>query len=276
MAKTPHAEHGLYAPRGPHGLVRLGIVFTTGLLLTLATVWTIQLWGIISSHTGGPGVDFHQYQAYVERWLATGEFYLPRQLAGPTTVMDGDPLYPPVALWLLVPFHWLPELLWWLLPLAMLGYALVRFRPRMWTWPLLAAALAYPRTEAMIFYGNPGLWIDAAIAAGLLWGWPAAFVLIKPSLGPFALLGIRHRSWWVAVGIVVVASVPFGTLWLDYLTVIRNSGVSPTYSALDLPLALAVVVAWVGRSDPSVGITAPWQGLLERAQPALTPGLRRA
>jgi hypothetical protein len=255
---------------------RLFILLVTGSLLALATIWTIQLWGIISSHPSGPGVDLHQYQGHVDRWLATGQFYLPRQLAGPTAVMDGDPLYPPIALYLLLPFRWLPEILWWAPPLAILGYALLRFRPRMWTWPLLAAIVAYPRTEAMIFYGNPGMWIDAAIAAGLLWAWPAAFVLIKPSLGPFALIGIRHRSWWIAVGLIVLAAIPFGSLWVDYLTVLQNSRVPLTYSVLDLPLALGPVIAWLGRRDPRVGIAPPWEGLVDRAQPALTLITRRA
>lgn len=250
------------------GIIRFAILFATGTLLALAAIWTVQLWGIISSHPSGPGVDFHQYQGHVERWLTTGQFYLPRQLAGPTQVMDGDPLYPPIALYLLVPFHWLPEILWWVPPLAVLVYAVARFRPRMWTWPLIAAALAYPRSEAMIFYGNPGMWINAAIAAGLLWGWPAAFVLVKPSLGPFALVGIRHRSWWLALAVLAVAAIPFGTLWIDYFTVLRNSSVPLTYSMLDLPLALVPVVAWLGRRDSAVGIAPPWRGLAARFIPA--------
>jgi hypothetical protein len=254
---------------------RLMILFATGLLLTLATIWTIQLWGVISSHPSGPGVDFHQYQGHVQRWLTSGQFYLPRQLAGPTSVMDGDPLYPPIALYLLVPFHWLPDIAWWVPPLAILAYAFVRFRPGMWTWPLLAAVLAYPRTEAMIFYGNPGMWIDAAIASGLLWGWPAVLVLLKPSLGPFALMGIRHRSWWIAIAVIVVASLPFAGLWFDYVTVLRNSSVPLTYSVLDLPLALAPVVAWLGRSDARVGIAPPWEGRIRRAErtPSVTSPL---
>jgi hypothetical protein len=105
------------------------------------------------------------------------------------------------------------------------------------------------------------MWVDAAIAAGLLWAWPSALVLLKPSLGPFALLGVRHRSWWVAVGVVVLLSIPFGELWLDYLSVLRNSGVPITYSVLDLPLAVAPIIAWLGRRDPSVGIAPPWAGL---------------
>ena len=255
----------LSAPGVPTGrrvvAVRFAMLVVTGVLLTLGVLWSAQLWLIVYSHGSGVGVDLHQYQEHARRWLDTGQLYLPRQLAGPTSVMDGDPLYPPTILYLLVPFLWLPELVWWLVPLAVLAYALIRFRPRMWTWPLLAAVLAWPRTPALIFYGNPGMWMDAAIAAGLLWAWPSALVLLKPSLGPFALLGIRHRSWWVAVGVVILLSIPFGGLWLDYLSVLRNSGVSITYSVLDLPLAIAPIIAWLGRRDPSVGVAPPWAGL---------------
>jgi hypothetical protein len=36
-------------------------------------------------------------------------------------------------------------------------------------------------------------------------------------------------------------------LWLDYVTVLRNSQVPLTYSLLDLPLTLAPVIAFLGR-----------------------------
>jgi hypothetical protein len=255
-------------------MARLGVLFLTGLLLAVGTVWTLQLWSIISSHQGGVGVDFHRYQELTGQWLSTGHFYLDRQLAGPTTVRDGDPLYPPTLLYLLVPFQVLPELLWWAIPLTVFACVLVRLRPRAWTWPLLAAVLVWPRTPALIIYGNPGMWIDAAIAAGVLWAWPSALVLLKPSLLPLALLGIRKRSWWIAVGLLTLAALPFGTLWLDYLTVLRNSAVPATYSVLDLPLALAPVIAWMGRSDRNVGIQMPWSDISRRLGWRPAPGSR--
>jgi hypothetical protein len=245
-------------------IVRFVVLVLTGALLAVGTVWAFQLWSIISSHQGGVGVDFHRYQELTARWLSSGQFYLEHQLAGPTTVMDGDPLYPPIVLYLLVPFQLLPELLWWVVPLTVLAYVLVRLRPRAWTWPLLAAIVVWPRTPALIMYGNPGMWIDAAIAAGVLFAWPSALVLIKPSLLPLALLGIRRRSWWLAVGVLTLAAIPFGTLWLDYLTVLRNSAVPATYSVLDLPLACAPVIAWMGRSDRRVGIQMAWTQVLRR------------
>jgi hypothetical protein len=255
------------------GAVRFGVLFLTGVLLLVGIAWTIQLWSIISSHQGGVGVDFHRYQELTQQWLSSGQFYLERQLAGPTTVTDGDPLYPPTVLYLLVPFTVLPAVLWWVIPLAVLAYVLLRLRPRAWTWPLLAAVLVWPRTPALIIYGNPGMWIDAAIGAGVLYGWPSALVLIKPSLLPLALVGIRRRAWWIAVGVLILASIPFGSMWLDYLTVLRNSAVPATYSVLDLPLALVPVIAWWGRSDRRVGSQMPWTVGRRRAPIAATSAI---
>ena len=230
------------------------------LLVAAAFVW-IDLYQIVDSHRYGFAVDFNQYQAHTTRWLETGQLYLARQLAGPTPVQDGDPLYPPIVLYLLLPFRVLPSILWWVIPLAIIGSVIVWLRPRSWTWPLLALILLWPRTPALIYYGNPGMWVDAAIAGGVVLGWPSVFVLIKPSLAIYAPLGIRRRSWWVALGILAIASLPFGTLWVDYATVLRNSGVPPWYSLLDLPLSLAPVIAWLGRGTPGRGIAPPWQGL---------------
>ncbi len=50
------------------------------------------------------GVDFQLYREVTMRWLGGGPFYQPYQLAGPYPISAGDVLYPPVALWLFVPF----------------------------------------------------------------------------------------------------------------------------------------------------------------------------
>lgn len=75
---------------------RILILTTTGVVGLLAVLSAMTLLQIVVSTRYGIGVDFHQYLAHFERWQNTGEFYLPRQLAGPTAVMDGDPLYPPL------------------------------------------------------------------------------------------------------------------------------------------------------------------------------------
>lgn len=226
---------------------RLLILTTTGVLGLLAILSAYALLQIVLGNRVGFGVDFHQYLDHVARWQATGQLYLPRQLAGPTEVMDGDPLYPPTILLLLLPFRVLPEPIWWLVPVPIIAWTLTRLRPAPWTWPMLAIIALWPRTPALIYYGNPGMWVVAFICLALWRAWAGPLILLKPSLAPFALLGFGRRSWFVALALVVVAAIPFGGLWLDYLTVLRNSSVPLTYSLLDLPLALAPVIAFVGR-----------------------------
>lgn len=226
---------------------RLLVLATTGAVGFVAIAWSVLLIRIVVTN-GGLGVDFQQYLAHTERWLATGEFYLPRQLAGTTTVMDGDPLYPPVILWLLVPFTVLPAVLWWLLPIGLTLAVIIGYRPAPWTWPLFAFIILWPRTEALILYGNPGMWSVAIIAAATRWHWPGPLVLFKPSLAPFALIGIRHRGWWITLAVFVLLCLPFGMLWIEYVTVLRNSSVPLSYSLLDVPLAMAPVIAYAGRT----------------------------
>lgn len=109
-------------------LGRVLVLGTTGALLVLAIAWTTTLVTIVSGHDG-LGVDFQQYLAHTSRWQESGQFYLPHQLAGPTTIADGDPLYPPVILWLLIPFTVLPAILWWAVPVAVIVGVLIYLRP---------------------------------------------------------------------------------------------------------------------------------------------------
>ena len=83
------------------------------------------------------------------------------------------------------------------------------------------------------------------------------FVLLKPSLGPFALFGAWRRSWWVALGVLVAASLPFGALWLDWLTSVENSqGGGLLYSSLEIPMLLLPLVAWAFRTRGGVELPA--------------------
>ena len=236
-------------------LTRRVILLLTAVLGGLAAIDAILLWRDVTGHPGGLGVDFYQYRGHLERWLSTGQLYLPHQLAGPTPVGAGDPLYPPVVVYLLAPFQVLPAIVWWIVPLAVVGYVLVRLRPVLWVWPILALIALWPRTPALVFYGNPGMWAVAAVAGGVMWSWPGPLVLFKPSLAPFALVGIGTRGWLVTLVVVIVASLPQAGLWRDYLTVLRNSAISLDYSLLDLPVMFVPIVAWLGRSDRTVG----WQ-----------------
>jgi len=200
------------------------------------------------------GQDFAFYRDVAQRWLATGAYYLPDQLTGPHQLaLMRDVLYPPTALYLFVPFLWLPAFLWWAIPLGLLAYAFWRWRPAAWTWPLLAFGLFWPRTQGMLLFGNTDMWAAAAVAGGFMWGWPAALVTVKPIFLPFALAGAPRRAWWVGWAVCALASLLFLPLWFDYLVTLRNAGIPWTYSLANVVLPLMPVVAWAGRR----GIEAP-------------------
>ena len=83
-------------------------------------------------------------------------------------------------------------------------------------------------------------------------------VLLKPTLVPFALVGCRHRSWWVGLGVLALVSVPFAAMWLDYVTVVQNAR-DPNglmYSLNQVPTVMIPVVAWLGSSRWDAAISA--------------------
>lgn len=199
------------------------------------------------------GVDVALYREAADRWLAGASFYEPRQLAGPYEIAHGDILYPPVGLWLFVPFAVLPDLLalvlWWAIPAAITVGAIWLMRTRPATWPLIALCLAWPTTPLKIWTGNPVIWSMAAMAVAVVWRGGAPFALLKPSLFPFALFGIRRRSWWLGLAVFVAMSVPFGAMWGDWLTTVLNArGGGILYSALEAPMLALPLAAWLGRT----------------------------
>ena len=194
------------------------------------------------------GVDFHQYLDHTRRWLDGGSLFLDRQLHGPYAIEPGDSLYPPTILYLTVPFVLgLPEVVWWAVPLGIIVAAMLHHRPAPWTWPIMAAMLVTPRTIEIVLYGNPVLWVTAALAAGTVAGWPSVGVLLKPSLGLLALWGVRRRSWWYALAAMAVLALPFGALWYAWVGVLVDSNGSLAYSLPDLLFVMVPVVAWIGR-----------------------------
>lgn len=200
--------------------------------------------------SGRLGADLSLYLGATQRWISGGGFYPEHQLAGPYLLADGDILYPPPILLLITPFLILPAPFFWLVPLGALAAVIVRHRPRPWAWPLMAIGLAFPITSLKVVHGNPVMWIVAALALGTAYAWPSVFVLLKPSLAPFALIGARHRSWWIALGVSAVLSVPFAGLWADYVKVALYAR-SPNgllYSLDEVPLMLIPVIAWLGSS----------------------------
>lgn len=88
------------------------------------------------------------------------------------------------------------------------------------------------------------MWAAAAVALGCLYRWPAVLALFKPSLFPFALIGARSRSWWIALGLGLVICLPFGGLWFDWLTILQNvRGAGLGYSLQEVPMVLLPIVA---------------------------------
>ena len=75
-----------------------------------------------------------------------------------------------------------------------------------------------------------------------------AFVLLKPSLFPFALVGVNRRSWWAGAAAFVLLALLFAPMWPDFLAVLANSrGGGLLYSVQEVPMMAAPVLAWLGR-----------------------------
>jgi len=221
------------------------------IVLAIAAWEAVQLWKIIGEQDA-IGVDPMFYQDVGRRWLETGTFYTERQLSGPyetTTLIDN--LYPPIALYLFVPFVFLPIILWWIVPLAVVGLVVWYLRPVAWSWPILALVIALPKTISSAIYGNSDLWVAAAVAGGVVLGWPAILAAFKPSLIYMALIGINRISWWFMAAILVVLSLPLLPLWLQYPTVIMNSTSGALYSIGNLPFMCLPIIAWLFSRDQS-------------------------
>lgn len=207
------------------------------------------------------GVDFREYRDQVASFLSGGSLYYPWQLTGPYDIVAGSvgvtgnvnpSLYPPLIVPLMAPFLVLPAVLWWAIPAAIVGYVLWRLRPSAWAWVGIGACLAWPWSLAPILYGNPVMWCAAAVAAGVLWRWPAVLVLVKPTLAPFALVGIRSRRWWVALAVLGAVSLTMLPAWVDWLHATINArGAGLTYSLAQFPLMAVPLIAWLGRRQPA-------------------------
>jgi hypothetical protein len=175
-------------------------------------------------------------------------FYQAWQLTGSYTMDSLPVLYPPYSLLLFVPFTVLPAVLWWAVPLTVLVVVVRGHKPRPWTWPVLIAGFGWANTVWLVLAGNPGMWAAAAFALGTRLGWPSAFVLVKPSLAPFAFVGVRGKRWWALVAILGAASVLLAPMWSDYVQALSNfrNDRGLAYSVGDLPLFIAIAAAWLG------------------------------
>ena len=207
-------------------------------------------------------IDYTWHMQAARRFLDTGSPYWPYQLEGPYTIWQAPILYPPVAFVLIVPFLWLPPILWWAIPVALLVGFMTRHRPPMWAWAATLACFCWPQSLGVYLFGNPGMWIVAFVAAGTVWAWPFVLVLLKPTFAPIALLGANRRSWWIALAVLVAVSLPFGHLWADWVVALRNSDVTIAYNFPTIPLMVAPLIPWLAdRRHPIHGWVARRRGL---------------
>jgi hypothetical protein len=209
-----------------------------------------QLWLSVTSGSQDFGIDWFQYRDAAIGWLHGGSFYTPEQLAGPYVLHEWEPLYPPIVLPLLLVFAHLPDALWWIVPGGLFLAALVRMRPQGWWLPVTVAVFLFGSSLYPWWYGQPTIWLFPAVAWGLLLGGWAVFVLVKPSLFPFALIGIRRKSWWVTLAAFLAVCLPSGTLWIDWYRALDNSDQTVWYSLWQVPMMLVPVVAYLGRRPP--------------------------
>jgi hypothetical protein len=89
------------------------------------------------------------------------------------------------------------------------------------------------------------------------WPWVSAVILLKPTLLPFAIVGIRDRRWWAVVVGLLVISLVMWPLMLEWTRTMMNATgplASLFYSLENVPAMLVPVVAWLGstRQPPAL------------------------
>jgi hypothetical protein len=195
----------------------------------------------------GLGADGFFYIDLGRRWLETGQWYLPHQFEPHTVTNMVDNVYPPTALPLFVAGAIAPWPLWWIVPIAVLGYCIWRWQPSPWAWVAIVLLLMWPRSIGGYLYGNTTMWTTAALAAGLMWGWPVALLAIKPSVVLFGVFALGRRSAWIGGITFLAATIVMLPLWLDYLNVLRQTTDTVWHVALfEIPAMLIPVIAWLG------------------------------
>jgi len=240
---------------------RILLLVVTGSLLLITAGWWISVPIFQSGWLERSfAVDYGIYMDAVDRWMADGTWYPDRQLHGPYTIELGDVLYPPVLLYLLLPFRYLGPYLWTVIPAAILAAIVIRHRPALWGWLLIAICLAWPVSIAKFIFANPVIWAAAAVALATLFRWPSALLVVKPTVIPFALIGIRDRRWWLCIAVLALLSVPFLTDTLRYPQVLLDAQTNPIdgrggplYSLQEYPLLLIPLLAWIAREGRPFG-----------------------
>lgn len=191
------------------------------------------------------GYDFTFYLDAARGWVATGEWFRPYQLEGPYSVWESWPLpvlYPATTLPLFLAFTVLPAWLWWAVPIVGTLAVVIHFRPPWQAWLVMLGLVLYPGSFMVVQTGNPTMWVAFAVALATIRPAFGPLVLLKLTMAPFALVGIRHRKWWVTLVVLGLVSLPF---LAEYETVLRNATGNQglLYSANHWALAAVPVVA---------------------------------
>jgi len=213
----------------------------------------IAMWVVILVNPGFFGRFYGQDMAVcleaARRWLGGGGFYHGYQLSGPYAHPFGDVLYPPPTLILFAAFTIIPAPLWWAIPAALVMFAIGRLRPTPWALAAIVGCLWWPDTSYVIVWGNPALWVAAALALGTTRPFFAPFAMLKITLAPAALINVRRREWWAGFLVLVAVSLAFLPMWPEYVTAITNLRVSAplAYSLSQVPLVAIPWLAWLGR-----------------------------
>lgn len=117
----------------------------------------------------------------------------------------------------------------------------------------MVLCLIYPGTPLKTIAGNPSIYVALFTGLGLRYRWPAAFVLLKPSMFPLAVIGWRDWRTYAVAALILGASLPLAATWQWPRTVLDANGGGLLYSAWDLPMVLIPVIAWVASSSRARG-----------------------
>jgi hypothetical protein len=116
---------------GRQRAIRLAWFSGAALILAYGLLVALLTWTTVSA-ADRVGADFRLYLDASRGFLDGGSLYPAHQLAGPYVLADGDILYPPPIVLLMLPFVVVPAALFWVLPLAAIAAIIVRHRPSAW------------------------------------------------------------------------------------------------------------------------------------------------
>ncbi len=251
--------------RGGRGFKAVSFVIVTILVaFALVEEYLVLEKAIDAPRYGLLARDFELYMEATRRWMGGGLFYLPEQLAGPYDLPWGQILYPPQALALFVPFTVLGAplgaLLFILIPAVVTVAIIWSHRPRAWAWiAMLTVVVLHPDAPLPWIAGTPTIWAVMFIALATRWPWTSAFIWFKPSVFPFALIGIRDRRWWIVSAVFAVSVIALWPMMLDWVTVVlnsrgENSGLLYSLSPTAIAGPIIPLIAWLGRTRPDPAI----------------------